>query len=1134
MNEQWNPVPDERAVVPASDGSARFTVLTDRLIRMEWSASGVFEDRASQAFVNRRLDPPPFQVERAGGSLLVRTDRLRLEYRPDGRPFHAGNLSVRLGVRGNAVTWTPGADDAANLGGTVRTLDGVDGSCSVEPGILSRDGWAVWDDSTSLVLDPAAAPAGRDLPHVGPWPWATRRRDAAALDWYFFGFGHDYKAALRDFTRVAGPIPLPPRYVFGVWWSRYWEYSDEELKKLIHEFREHDVPLDVLVIDMDWHLDGWTGYTWNPKFFPDPEGFLRWTDEHALQITLNLHPADGVGRHEAAFADICRDLGLDPGVAERVPFDCTDRRFVESYFRRLHWPLEKQGVDFWWMDWQQGTTTRIAGLDPLWWLNYLHWVDMEVRQDDARDPSNARRGRRPLIFSRWGGLGNHRYPIGFSGDTYSTWGSLAFQPAFTAQAGNVGYAYWSHDIGGHQPGPVEPELYTRWVQFAAFSPVLRTHTSKNPLGERRIWAFGTREFSVMRESFRLRYRLLPYIYTAARRCYDTALPLCRPLYYHWPALDGAYHWQGQYMFGDDLLCAPVATPSDPVSRAAPARWWLPPGTWTNWHTGETVEGPAEQAALVPLEDNLIFARGGAVIPTMPAAVRWSSEKPLDPVGLIVWPGGTVAARFRDEVGCGALYEDDGESAGYQSDQFARTTFALRRTDDQLILDIHAAEGSFDGMRDQRGYEIRFVDRWPARSAAEDGRELPMLSGPDQSGPGWWYDHAKLTNVVRLAPASVRRPRSVRLTLDGRDESPLRAGLHGTLKLYDSLAALLGQDAPPLLQRASRGELRRAAIEARGDAQSLRPFDADSRWKLAVDVSRCTAPAAARSEAVARLLGVTSSVDIQSDPAEPGRVITIARAAGIGDASAALEGITGELRIVAPASWSIVAGDSHAAGPLQAEALVARTTWTAGLPLQIAGVHVDLVLRKGAGEVVLAYHETLLPSINAWYVVGPWDCPVEQAIATRFGPEAAGELAPAPTATYPLQSGARAGWKRVMRRISAGDDPRREFVVDLHACFGSRRDNAVAYAMTTVHADKPVTGRLALGSDDGVIVWVNGREIHRNDVQRGYGSKQDAVPISLAAGENTILLKITQGAGAWCFGAHLLDDAGAPLRGVSMR
>ena len=194
----------------------------------------------------------------------------------------------------------------------------------------------------------------------------------------------------------------------------------------------------------------------------------------------------------------------------------------------LHHSLEKQGVDFFWLDWQQEPTTTVPGLNPTWWLNYVHFTDME------------REGKRPLLFHRWGGLGNHRYQIGFSGDTYSTWPSLAFQPYFTATAANVGYGYWSHDIGGHMPGTVDPELFTRWVQWGAFSPVLRTHSTKNPDAERRIWAYAPQYATAMRRAFLKRYALIPYIYTAARETYDTGISILHPLYYDFPEEEGAY------------------------------------------------------------------------------------------------------------------------------------------------------------------------------------------------------------------------------------------------------------------------------------------------------------------------------------------------------------------------------------------------------------------------------------------------------------------------------------------------------------------------------------------------------------------------------------------------------------------
>ncbi len=330
------PAADPAAIVSA--GQARFTVLTPRLIRMEWSATSTFEDRASMTFINRRLPVPPFTSTEEDGRRTIRTEYLTLQYRPEGGRFDAENLSIALTAGPRSVTWRPGADPVGNLRGTCRSLDGVDGSAELGLGLISRDGWAVIDDTGQAVW----GSDGR--------PWPVARADREAVDWYFFGHGHDYPAALRDYTQVAGRIPMPPRFVFGAWWSRYWPYTDQELKALVGEFREHDVPLDVLVIDLDWHEPGWSGYTWHKANFPDPGGFLDWTRQRGLQVTLNLHPGYDIEKHEERFTSLAKRLGLDPRTTDQIPNDHFRPEWVEPYFQCLLHPLEAQGVDFWWLD----------------------------------------------------------------------------------------------------------------------------------------------------------------------------------------------------------------------------------------------------------------------------------------------------------------------------------------------------------------------------------------------------------------------------------------------------------------------------------------------------------------------------------------------------------------------------------------------------------------------------------------------------------------------------------------------------------------------------------------------------------------------------------------------------------------
>ncbi|MBD3243952.1 MAG: alpha-xylosidase, partial [Chitinivibrionales bacterium] len=423
-----DPVADPKAVVTA--GNARFTVLTPRCVRMEWSEDGAFEDRPSRVFWFRHQPVPHFTVRRTRTGVTVTTDMLSIRYDSTQHGFTAKNLTVSL--RGTTTRWRPGDSDPANLGGTGRTLDGVNGPCALATGLLSRNGLTVIDDSETFIFDD------------NQWPVSRAGTAEKKQDLYAFAYGTDYQACLCDYTALSGSVPLIPRWALGNWWSRYWAYSDSELTELMQQFRRRRIPLSVCVIDMDWHVvknpysGGWTGYTWNKEYFPQPAAFLkRMHQEYDLKISLNLHPADGVHPHEDAYAKMARHMGINPRGKKPVPFDCTDPRFVDGYFKYLHHPHEKIGIDFWWMDWQQGKRTAMEGVDPLFWLNHLHFLDL------ARDGS-----RRPFVFSRWAGLGNHRYQIGFSGDTIVSWESLAFQPHFTATASNVAYTWWSHDIGG--------------------------------------------------------------------------------------------------------------------------------------------------------------------------------------------------------------------------------------------------------------------------------------------------------------------------------------------------------------------------------------------------------------------------------------------------------------------------------------------------------------------------------------------------------------------------------------------------------------------------------------------------------------------------------------------------------------
>ena len=711
-----NPIANPSASI--TQNHARFTVLTNMLLRMEYADNDSFTDNATLTFVNRNLTVPSFKVEHNNGWLQITTSHLTLRYKENSGKFNAHNLTITYADSATTkYTWKPGTKDHKNLKGTTRTLDGVLGKFSfyslkklpIEDGILSRSGWTFIDDSQRPLFDHAE------------WPWVQGRSNTGAQDWYFFGYGNNYKRALYDFVSTSGRISLPPKYAFGIWYSRYWNYSEQDLKDIVNDYERNDIPLDVLVVDMDWHLteqsspeifkhykpklNGWTGFTWEKKLFPDYKEFLKWTDDNRLQTCMNLHPAAGVQPHEAAYAAFAKAMSVDTTNHPTIPFDITNKKFAQNYFNVLLHPYEKDGIDFWWLDWQQWGNTNIKGVNPTFFLNYVHYSDMQ------------RQGKRPLIFHRYGGLGNQRYQIGFSGDCIINWKSLSYQPEFTATAANVGFGFWSHDIGGHM-NPIskkdkqDAELFTRWVQWGAFSPIFRTHATKDPEIERRIWKYPDTNFHAMRKAIQQRYALLPYIYTYARFAYDSGISLVHPMYYEYPDEPEAYNFTHQYYFGNDMIVAPVHQTMQGKNKVL-QNIWLPDGLWYDYRNAYPVTGGKAISQVYGLDEIPVFIKAGSIIPTQTAKHRVTGSV-MDTVILTVYPDWYnlpdmdmkkhPEATPRQKANF-VLYEDDGTTEGYKQNSCSRTGFSYLQTFDAATFIIEPDCKTYPGQVSERCYLI---------------------------------------------------------------------------------------------------------------------------------------------------------------------------------------------------------------------------------------------------------------------------------------------------------------------------------------------------------------------------------------------------------------------------------------------
>lgn len=623
-------------------GNYRFTVLTDGLVRYEWAPDGIFEDRSSTFAVHRDLPAPEFSVKDTVGNLEITTSRFHLTYNKE--EFTPYGLSAVI-FNHTQLCWRFGQDQdyvEYNLGGTYRTLDRIDGKVGMGNGILSRLGYTSLDDSKSLLFEKNG--------FVAP-----RRPGPNRIDGYLFAYGHDYRDAVKALYAVSGSQPLLPRWTLGNWWSRYYPYTAESYLALVDKFQEIRVPLSAAVIDMDWHLvddarikkagqSGWTGYTWNKKLFPDPPAFIKALHKRKLRVTLNEHPAEGIHSYEDLYEKVAKALHVPTDKGQPIPFDIANPDFLKAYLDVLISSLEEDGVDFWWIDWQQGEYSRMKGADPLWLLNHYHFLH------------NAQRfpNRHPLIFSRYAGPGSHRYPIGFSGDTVVSWASLEFQPEFTNSASNIGYGWWSHDIGGHMLGVKDEEMLVRWIQYGAFSPILRLHSTKNLWVAKEPWKLPRLAGDIISNYLRLRHRLVPYLHTMNARAAMEGEPLIQPLYWEHPDRDEAYRHKNHYLFGSQLIVFPITSPQDPQLRLAKTKAWLPPGRYVDFFTGFSYEGDGELWLSRPLEQYPLFLRAGSIVPL---------DQALEPDNGAANPEGFEILIAVGADGTFEILEEDGESQG---------------------------------------------------------------------------------------------------------------------------------------------------------------------------------------------------------------------------------------------------------------------------------------------------------------------------------------------------------------------------------------------------------------------------------------------------------------------------------------
>jgi len=552
------------------------------------------------------------------------------------------------------------------------------------------------------------------------------------------------------YSRLTGRTPMPPRWATGYLQSRYGYASEPEFRSLMDNFRSRQIPCDVLIFDLDWYAHGNSqrqirmgDLAWSQEHFPNALEFQKELDRRGFKAITIVEPqiwsSSDNYREVVDKGLVAREGSGKPyvfkhwGTSDSVLLDYLNPAAGKWFANKVR-EIRETGVDGWWTDLNEPEDDHLDMVFSGRPDNGAHNLQA-LLQHKAMAEMYAEQypDERLFIMSRGGFVGDWRYGSGiWSGDVNSSWGHFRNQVPIGISAGLSGYGFWNSDTGGFNGKP-SPEMFTRWMQFSAFCPVFRAHGSHQP---REPWAFGKEAEQNIKKIMELRYRLSPYHYTTFFELHQSGKPPIRALFLEFPEDKQAYEVDSQYMYGPWLLVAPVT-----AAGAHSRRVYLPAGTWTDFWTEKTYQGPAKIIAQAPLDRIPLFVREGAVIPMGPL-MQYMGEKPRDQITLHVYPGAGKSAY--------QIYDDDGASNDYLKGAYTLTP-VLVNPGKELELKVGPRQGSFEGMSKNPSWVVVCHNSAKPSAVTLSGQPVAYRSQdveevlPD--GPGWSHDSAK--NLVKI-------------------------------------------------------------------------------------------------------------------------------------------------------------------------------------------------------------------------------------------------------------------------------------------------------------------------------------------------------------------------------------------------
>ncbi len=653
----------------------RITILSETLLRLEYSETGQFEDHLTELVWNRLFSVPEFTTKEDNHYLEIITKFFRLTYVKE-QPFKGSTLNTTSNLRvvllSTGKYWYYNHPEVRNYGAPALSFSSENNNLKFNRALYSIDGFVSLNDINHDIIEENGV-------------ISKREHNDKDVDLYLFMYGNNYDLCLKDYFHLTGSPALLPRFALGNWWMRNTNYKEDQIQKLVAEFNEREIPLSIFILGKDWHHRSYmdktynSGFTFNQNYINDPASLINYLHLNGIRLGLNINPIEGIFPYEKYYEEAIKYLTANKD--KIIPFNIYDPRFMDVYFKLLIHPLNDLGVDFFWLDYENK-----KDISTLFILNHYHIYDMTRNYK-----------RRPMILSYNTNIAPHRYPVLDSGRTIVSWDTLKKVALHNVNVANIGVSWWSHDIGGYYKGMEDNELYTRFVQLGTFSSILRLNSDEGKYYKREPWRWDISTYTIAKDYLELRHKLIPYLYSEAYRYYKEGSLLLKPLYYNVPDLYDDPLYNTEYFFGSQMFIAPITTKKDFIMNRCIHRFFLPDGMWYDFVTGKKFPGNQKYLSFFRDEDYPVFAKAGAIIPLGKNKNLNDTNPPTD-MEIHIFPG-------RSNIYY--LYEDDGVSDLYKKGYHLLTSIDYNYLANNYTVIIRAIEGKSGIVPDKRNYKFRF-------------------------------------------------------------------------------------------------------------------------------------------------------------------------------------------------------------------------------------------------------------------------------------------------------------------------------------------------------------------------------------------------------------------------------------------